>query len=169
MKKIIKGVKHMIRIRPFIPSDADTILSWPLDERGYYRWTAGMLGDYPPTKASFENLSGLMRFTATEGTEVVGFFTMRHPGEDLDELRFGYVVVDPDKRGRGYGKAMLQLGLRYAFEIYGAKRVGLGVFENNPSAYHCYKAVGFRDVALDAYRILDEDWKVLELTIDNKT
>ena len=44
---------------------------------------------------------------------------------------------------------MLQLGLKYANEIYGAKKVTLGVFENNTAAYHCYKAVGFKDVILD--------------------
>ena len=43
---------------------------------------------------------------------------------------------------------MLKLALKYAFEIYGANRVSLGVFENNKSAYYCYKAAGFEDVFL---------------------
>ena len=29
------------------------------------------------------------------------------------------------------GKEMLKLGLKYAFDVYGAKKVSLGVFENN--------------------------------------
>ena len=29
----------------------------------------------------------------------------------------GFVIVDPNERGKGYGKAMLRLGLQYAFEI----------------------------------------------------
>ena len=40
----------------------------------------------------------------------------------MDELRFGFVTVNPHKRGKGYGKAMLQLGLKFAFEIYRAKK-----------------------------------------------
>lgn len=69
---------------------------------------------------------------------------------------------------KSYPGAMLQLGLKYAKEIYGAKKVSLGVFENNEPAYYCYKAVGFKDVVLDEvemYTVLGEDWKCLELEI----
>ena len=99
-------------------------------------------------------------------SDLVGFFTMRRPTEGFDELRFGFVVVDPEKRGKGYGKSMLQLGVKFAKEIYGAKKVSLGVFENNKSAYFCYKAVGFQDVVLEEtekYVVLGEEWKCLEL------
>ena len=109
-----------------------------------------------------------MAFTAIDENDVIGFFTMRNPGESLDELRFGFVIVDSEKRGKGYGKAMLRLGLKYAKEIYGAQKVSLGVFENNEAAYHCYKAVGFKDVTLDeaeTYHVLGEDWNCLELEI----
>ena len=64
--------------------------------------------------------------------------------ETMDELRFGFVIVDPEKRGKGYGKEMLHLGLKYVFEIYQAKKATLGVFENNIPAYQCYKAVGLK-------------------------
>ena len=60
---------------------------------------------------------------------------MRRPNEFYEELRFGFVIVDSKKRGQGYGKNMLKLGLKYAKEIFGANKVSLGVFENNESAY----------------------------------
>lgn len=63
---------------------------------------------------------------------------------------------------------MLQLGLIYAKEIFGAKKVTLGVFHNNESAYYCYKAAGFKNVELDEmekYQILGEKWDCLELEI----
>lgn len=56
---------------------------------------------------------------------------MRNPNELPNEVRFGFVIVKADKRGKGYGKAMLLLSLKFAFELYGAKRATLGVFENN--------------------------------------
>ncbi|MGN9020243.1 GNAT family N-acetyltransferase [Lachnospiraceae bacterium HCP1S3_C3] len=40
-------------------------------------------------------------------------------------------MVDSEKRGQGYGKNMLKLGLKYAKEIFGANKVSLGVFEKN--------------------------------------
>ena len=161
----------MIRLRPYKPADADTILSWCKDEKAFYRWTAGILENFPITQKEFSFVESLMPFTAFDETGIVGFFTLRNPGDTLDELRFGFVIVNPDIRGKGYGKAMLQLGVKFAFEIYGAKRVSLGVFENNPSAYHCYKAVGFDDVILDtaeAYHVLGESWTCKELMMKRR-
>lgn len=158
----------MLRLRPYNLNDAEQILSWCKDEKAFYKWTAGILGDYPLSKEQFSAVTNLMAFTAIDDNEIVGFFTMRKPSEIFDELRFGFVVVDSEKRGKGYGKKMLQLGLKYAKEIYGAKKVSLGVFENNESAYHCYKAVGFQDIILEEtemYHVLGEEWKCLELEI----
>ncbi len=158
----------MLRLRPYKEADAEKILSWCKTEEDFYKWTAGVLGAYPISKEQFQKVNSLMAFTAIDVNDVIGFFTMRKPGESLDELRFGFVIVDSEKRGKGYGKAMLRLGLKYAREIYGAKKVSLGVFENNEAAYHCYKAVGFQDVILDeaeTYHVLGEDWNCLELEI----
>ncbi len=161
----------MLRIRPYKSTDAETILSWCREERAFYQWTAGVMGDYPITTKEFGFVENLMAFTAFDETGIQGFLTMRNPGESLDELRFGFIIVNPDVRGKGYGKAMLQLGLKFAFEVYGAKKVSLGVFENNLPAYHCYKAAGFNDVVLDTietYSVLGEDWKCRELMVEKR-
>lgn len=158
----------MIRLRPYKQEDAEIILSWCTDEKSFYKWTAGVLGDYPITAQQFNNVGNLMAFTAIEDNEVVGFLTMRNPGKSLDEVRFGFVIVDPKKRGNGYGKKMLKLAIKFAHEIYGANKISLGVFESNLPAYYCYKAVGFEVVVLDEveeYHILGEAWKCLELKI----
>ena len=161
----------MIRIRPYKMSDADAVLTWAKNEKTFYQWTAGRIGTYPATKEAFAGLNESIQFTALDETEIVGYFTMRNPGGSQDELRFGFVIVNPDKRGKGYGKAMLQLGVKFAFEIYGAQKVSLGVFENNPSAYYCYKSVGFEDAVLEtpeAYCVMGEEWKVKELVLYRK-
>ena len=83
-------------------------------------------------------------------------------------LRFGFVIVDSQKRGNGYGREMLNLAIRYGFEILKAEKITLGVFENNKAAYHCYRAAGFREVSQaepEIFHILNEDWKCLELEI----
>lgn len=160
----------MLRLKPYNINDADIILSWCKDEIAFYKWTAGVLGEYPITKEKFSFINNLMAFTAIEDNDIVGFFTMRRPSESFDELRFGFIIIDPLKRGKGYGKGMLELGLKFAFEIYRAKKVSLGVFENNESAYFCYKAVGFNDVILDkieTYYVVGEEWKCKELMIEN--
>ena len=63
---------------------------------------------------------------------------------------------------------MLKQGLKYAFEILGAEKVTIGVFENNLPAYRCYKAVGFQEVFMEkeeTAEIKGEKWKIIELEI----
>ncbi len=158
----------MIRIRPYNSEDSKTILSWCKDEKAFYQWTAGVLGSYPITQNEFKFVESTMPFTAFDETGIIGFFTLRNLCESLDVLRFGFIIVHPDKRGLGYGKAMMRLGLKFAFDIYSATEVTLGVFENNHSAYYCYKSVGFLDAERDEiekYVIMGEEWKCKEMKI----
>ncbi|MBR4965276.1 MAG: GNAT family N-acetyltransferase, partial [Lachnospiraceae bacterium] len=65
-----------------------------------------------------------------------------------------------------YGKRMVQMATKYAFEMLKAKKVTLGVFDNNPAAYHCYKAAGFEEIKSEkeiVLEILGEQWKIIEL------
>ena len=157
-----------MELRAYTPEDAGTILSWSKDERSFYQWTAGVMGAYPISSEEFRFVENLTAFTAYDGTERVGFFTLRRPDPAVDELRIGFVIIDPGKRGKGFGKEMLKLGIRYAFDECGAKTVSLGVFENNPAAYHCYRAAGFEEIIPEEpeeYDVLGEKWKCIEMRI----
>ena len=165
----MKKEASMLRLRPYNKNDAEIIMSWIKDESAFYKWTAGVLGEYPISEEQFNTVSNLMAFTAIDDDDVVGFFTMRRPNEFLHDLLFGFVIFDPRIRWRGYGKNMLKLGLKYAKEIFGVNKVSLGVFENNESAYYCYKAIGFEDVSQDEiekYTVMGEEWNCLELEIN---
>ena len=163
----------MLRLRPFRAPDAQTIITWTSEPEEFYKWSAGMMGDYPVSKEKLlEVVSGredntrFFPLVAFDEDGLVGFFTVRTPGEDDKKVRFGFVIVDPAKRGHGYGSKMLRLGLKYVFEIYGADEVSLGVFDNNMSAYNCYKSVGFRENGLrESYEHDGKDWTVIEMDI----
>ena len=155
-----------MEIRPYKSSDAETILSWCDNEKAFYEWSAGILGDFPITAKQFDFVESLTAFTAYENNEIVGFFTLRKPNESKDELRIGFVIIDPKKRKTGLGKKMLKLGLDYAFNIGKASVVSLGVFENNLSAYYCYRSAGFEDIEtkrIETYEILGEKWVCKEM------
>lgn len=157
----------MIRIRPYRNSDEAEILSWSLDEDTFYKWSFGWLGEYPLTQEKFRKTADYSRFTALDGPDVVGFFTVRNPEQKLDELRFGFVIVDPARRGQGIGKTMLQMGLSYAFSVYQAKRVSLGVYEQNIPAVSCYRGIGFIPTGrTESYTILGEELEVIEMAVD---
>lgn len=64
----------MLRLRPYNKDDAETIMSWVKDERAFYKWTAGVLGEYPLSVEQFNAVSRLMAFTAIDDNEMVGLF-----------------------------------------------------------------------------------------------
>ena len=172
------GNASILRLRPFKKEDAKAIVSWARDEVIYYKWSAGLFGSFPLTEETlldvYENQNGLCKeadnfypMVAFDETGVVGHFIMRYI-KDHETIRFGWVIVDDTKRGKGYGKRMLEMGLKYAFEILKAKKVTIGVYENNPPARACYKSLGFQEIAEDKPRTLkyqDEEWKVIEMEI----
>ena len=168
----------MLRLRPYKACDAQTVVSWIGDENAFRKWSADRFPAYPITAADLNRHYDAMadsdsfyEFTAFDETGVVGHLIMRFTDEEKKSLRFGFVIVDSKKRGVGYGKKMIQLAVDYAFRIAGAKQITIGVFENNKSAYYCYKSAGFRDVLQENPKICElfgENWKILELSLDRE-
>lgn len=165
----------MLRLRPYKNCDAKYIVSWIKDEVSFRKWCADRFEKYPITpdelNEQYDSLKDADHFyemTAFDESGVVGHFIMRFVDEEKTILRFGFIIVDDTKRGKGYGKEMLTLALKYAFDLLKVRKVTLGVFENNEAAYYCYKSVGFKDVELskkEHYRVLGEEWNCLELEI----
>ena len=136
--------------------DAPIIAEWLRSEEELYKWSADRFNKYPLSgKDINENYAPQIetgRFipltAVNDGGEVVGHFIIRYPHDDDDRsVRFGFVIIDPALRGKGYGKELLRLGIEYVKENLNATRIDLGVFENNESARHCYEAVGFTEYA----------------------
>lgn len=164
----------MLRLRPYIASDAQTILSWIGDERTFRYWSANRYGDYPITPddmnaqyAPFAVTDTSYAVTAYDENGIAGHMIMRFIDEERRELRFGFIVADNARRGTGCGSAMLRLALKYAFEILGAERVTLHVFEENEPAARCYSAVGFEFVPeyFHCCQVLGRTCKVLMMEI----
>lgn len=168
----------MIRLRPYKACDAEHIVKWIKDEVSFRKWCADRYDKFPITADDmnkhyndFAYADNFYEMTAFDETGVVGYLIMRFTDEEKKTLRFGFVIVNDTKRGMGYGKEMLKLAIKYAFDILKVEKITLGVFENNESAYYCYKSVGFKDVQLNEtefYHIFNEDWKCLELEISSK-
>ena len=147
----------MLRLRPYKPCDAQTMIGWCRDELTFRRWTGDRYDKFPVTEADINGKyidnngdcsepDNFYPMTAFDENGIVGHFILRYTDERKNVLRIGFVILDDSKRGKGYGKAMIRLALKYAFEIFGAEKVTIGVFDNNPAAYHCYKNAGFREV-----------------------
>ena len=162
-----------LTLRPYQPSDATVITSWLKSEYRMRQWCADRYERYPVTPEDMNRyyeryIDGQhsRALTMVDGSDIVGYITLRIPADDPAEQRLGFVIVDDSKRGRGLGKALVSMAVRYAFETFGSMKVSLGVFENNPSAIHCYEAVGFHRVSrpeTESYKCLDETWNCIEM------
>ena len=161
-----KSNLYQMQLRPFNPNDAETILSWCKDKYAFRLWSANRYKDFPAKPEEMirqydeQNMHPL---TAIVDDIIIGHILLRYPSEDKTVIRFGFVIVDDSKRGKGYGKQMLRFAIDYAQQELGAKCITLGVFCDNISAVECYKSVGFRIVGMDSYVIDGDEWKGFEM------
>lgn len=163
----------MLRLRPYKRTDADIIAGWIKDEVTFRKWCALEYESYPITgedinryyDESYEFHDDLYEFTAFDEDGPVGHFTLRLADEKKTVAKLGFVLVDGEKRGRGYGREMLKLAMKYAFELLKAERMTLLVFENNVNAYGLYSSMGFRVVeGVDkSLKFFGERWRGVEM------
>lgn len=178
MKKQLRNESlNPLVIRPYKPKDAEVIISWIKDELSFRKWSADRYSAYPISAADMndkylkcngdcEEPDNFYPITAVDANGPVGHLIMRYTNKAKTVIRLGFIIVDDTKRGMGYGKRMIQMAMRYAFDMLKAEKITLGVFENNPPAYHCYKAAGFREIPVNediVFEILGEKWKCIEM------
>ena len=163
-----------IHLRAYEPADAGVICKWIRTEEELYKWSADRFNKYPLSGADMnENYAPQItagRFfplTATdENDRIIGHFIIRYPRDDDDStVRFGFVVIDPECRGRGCGKEMLRLGIQYVQTHFAAERIDLGVFANNESAQRCYAAVGFREYGRRQCELPVGSWTCIDMEL----
>ena len=168
-----------LRLRPYKAEDANAIISWIKDEAALRKWSSDRYGAYPikPEDINYKYLEcngdcaepdNFYPLTATDENGPVGHLILRYTGGDKSNIRLGFIIVDDNRRGKGYGKRMIQMAIKYAFDMLGAKKITLGVFDNNLPAYYCYKAAGFKEVVMEEsfiFEIMGEKWNCIEMEL----
>lgn len=141
-------------LRAYTREDSPVIAGWVRTEEELYRWSSDRYGFFPLLPYSIdENYIPQLqtgRFipltSVDEEGRPVGHLIIRYPNENDDSsVRFGFVIVDPEIRGKGYGRELLRLAIDYVRNNLTATRIDLGVFVNNPKARRCYESVGFTE------------------------
>lgn len=164
----------MLRLRPYRKSDAERIVSWLKDEESFRKWSADRYERYPVTaddiNQNYEACEAAGEFyemTAFDEDGICGHFILRFTDKELLHLRLGFVIVDDEKRGRGYGREMMRLALEYGFRVLKASEISIVVFDNNPAAIRCYEAAGFRkaEYQKDCLTYQDQKWSAYKLII----
>ena len=153
----------------------DFMINWVKEERSFKMWSADKF-KYPLTVEQLQDYKNMYEqdeygwiFVALdeEGTPV-GHFLMRMADYEKESVHLGFIVIDPKKRGLGYGKEMVELAVKYAFELLGVRRVTLGVYDINTNAKRCYENVGFviETYSKDCLTYGDEIWGIYNMAIE---
>ena len=159
-------------LRNYKKDDSPIIATWLRTEEELYKWSADRFNKFPLEENDIEENyapqieSGRFFPLTAEDEErnVIGHFIIRYPRDDDESsVRFGFVIVDPKLRGKGYGRELLLLGVEYVKETLSANRIDLGVFENNENAKHCYEAVGFKEYNIRDCELPIGNWKCIDM------
>lgn len=164
----------MIRLRPLKLSDSKAVAEWFPEERQFAMWSVGQFA-YPLTAEQIaQHLRKLelqkdawSMAALDESGELVGHFMVKKADYETESAFLGFIVVNPLKRGKGYGKEMVAKAVQYAFEILGVENVTLNVIEENKAAYACYTSLGFRENGHteNMYQYKNEEWDVCHMLI----
>lgn len=168
-----------LRLRPYKAEDAKAIVSWIKDETALRKWSSDRYGAYPISPEDInhkyldcngdcEEADNFYPLTAEDENGPIGHLILRYTDDAKRVIRLGFIIVDDEKRGMGYGKKMIQMAEKYAFDMLRAEKLTLGVFENNAPAYYCYKAAGFSEIPMEEdfiFEILGEKWKCIEMDL----
>lgn len=155
--------------------DFSIIKDWITDERTHAMWCANKTS-FPIQKESFEGMMadladkfGDSPFVAVdEKGEPTGFFCYS-VNNDTKEGMLKFVMVDPERRGKGLGREMIRAATAHAFDKTGATTVQLMVFSVNERARHCYESVGFKERRTEtgAFSYHDEVWDRCNMVLKN--
>jgi len=134
-----------LRIRPFGDQNLPTLLSWATNERELRLW-AGETFPCLPDEAAFRKHQRKRKVRGYQAEDRRGRFVgyaelVGSPGGDGTLCR---VIIDPARRGMGFGKTFVELLSNEGFGRLRFRRLLLNVFTFNVPAVRCYRSLGFR-------------------------
>ncbi len=158
-----------LRLAPFDERFAGVIAGW-VQTVEQLRWLA------PSTAAPLtaQKVVGWKRpdghaFQLIRGEDPVpaGYAELNPMRQDAAHLWLGHVVVDPNLRGRGLGRALVRDVVATAFNRLDAGRISLVVFPNNIPAIQCYLRAGFALEGEEYHRFGDKGprYRLLRLEV----
>ncbi|WP_458122204.1 GNAT family N-acetyltransferase [Paenibacillus sp. Z6-24] len=177
-EKLPPAREHDIRLQYFTAKDYDQLLSWSGDAEFLLQWS-GSQWKYPlqttDLDAYLQNAndpshSEQLIYTAVERSSgrAVGHIALTRIDRDNRSARISRVLVgDPEARGKGYGRRMIEEALRIGFDALGMHRITLAVLDYNTSAKQLYESCGFQQEGYlrDTMKLNDRYYSIYEMSI----
>lgn len=161
-----------IKLVPFLADDFDRFISW-IDSKSFMLQFAGPIFTYPVSheqlkKYVSEKSRRVYKVLNDGNNQVIGHCELGQIDLVNEKVRICRVLVaDQAKRGKGYGKSIINALLHIAFEELNLNRVDLSVFGFNKGAMKCYEQCGFIKETLprESFKIEGEYKPVYNMSI----
>lgn len=139
--------------RTFPPGEAEELLRWVRSDDELRRLAPGTP---PPLSAdkihAWKKPDGEVWSLHVGDAEVmIGYAELNPMRHEARHLWLGHVLIKPEERRRGWGRALVSEMIRRAFEARDAQRVSLLVFPDNEPALRCYRVLGFQERGLETH------------------
>ncbi len=119
--------------------------------------------DDPAVVAGWVGVGG-SRWVAVENSRVLGYVAvvpLHGLSDHVGEIR---LIVDPERRGEGLGKALARHAIVAALEL-GLSKLVVEVLATQPFTIEMFRALGFDPEALLTAHVRGEDGRLLDLMI----
>lgn len=164
----------MIRFRPFVKEDFDTLISWIDSEKTLLQFS-GPVFKYPLTTAQLslnnaEPNRHAYAITETASEKMIAYAELFITKENVSHIS-RIIIGDPKQRGQGIGSQIIRQLLLNSFEFFGAEKATLYVFDWNFLAIKCYEKAGFVQNPAKTVRFTfqGEELQVLHMSIEPNT
>ena len=129
----------MMTLEAYTPKNVDAnIVRYSPEYEASYRAIHDDEGLYWTAERMLKALDRYNVFVAIESGEAVGYIEMTTGFDENEPIQ---ILVKPECRGKGYGRALLQ----YAIEDNMPKKMVLEVYANNTPALNLYLSLGFKE------------------------
>ncbi len=130
-------------LRAVVEADIDTLMQWFPTFEDVNVW-GGPSFRYPFTRESFFadiDWGRMASFGLFDAQDSLAAFGQLYDREE--RIHLARLVVDPERRGRGIGRRLIEMLMVTGKDLYRRNEYSLFVYRANEPAYRCYRALGF--------------------------
>lgn len=133
-------------LKPFSPLYGPLVASWVRSERELFLLAPSTPFPLTGAKVSAWTRSRGRGFLLLAPCEAMptGYGELNPMRDDPYHHWLGHLVVDPDRRGQGVGRRLIDALVNWAFAEARAHKLTLVVFPENEAAVRCYQRHGFQ-------------------------
>ncbi len=186
--------ERSVELQPFAADDMDELISmvpdagfllqwagphylFPLDRSQLEDTLAKSQGENPrvlvykavlrlePAGGDQPGLGGAVAQARAGGEATVGHIQLLDIDRQYKSCVLGRVLIFPEHRGRGLGKAMVAAALQEAFGGLGLREMTLAVFDFNAPALATYRGQGFVQFDLGSHEFAGQTWTYIRMAL----